>query len=324
MSDTNAFRLFADESNSGQRLDTFIASHIVNCSRSRAASLIRNGIIDVDGGKKKPGYRIKTGDKISGYIPAPESIQYEPEAIPIDLLYVDNDLIVINKQPGLVVHPAAGHYNGTLVNALLYHFPELQGIGGKVRPGIVHRLDKDTSGTMVVAKNDLSHNFLSLQFKSRKVKKEYLALVHGEISDDSGEISLPIGRHPMDRKKMSTISRRSRQAFTFWQVQERFFYITLLKLNLMTGRTHQIRVHCSAINHPILGDPVYSSRKKERDIVLKLGCSESASSISRQMLHAWRISFTHPVTGKIMSFESPIPPDMQGLINELRRKASIN
>jgi 23S rRNA pseudouridine1911/1915/1917 synthase len=318
MLENDSFIFFVEESSSGKRLDLFIASQISNCSRSHAATLIRSGIIHVHGDIKKPGYRIKTGDKISGYIPPPESISYEPEPIPLDLLYFDDDLIVINKQPGLVVHPAPGHYGGTLVNALLYHFPELQGVGGKARPGIVHRLDKDTSGTLVVAKNDFSHQCLSMQFKTRQIIKEYLALVHGEMMDDSGDISLPIGRHPVDRKKMATASRKTREALTCWHVKERFTGITLLKLNLMTGRTHQIRVHCAAINHPIVGDPVYTSRKEEKNILSKIGLPDAAKSISRQMLHSWRLTLVHPVTQKILTFESPLPDDMKKLIGKLR------
>jgi 23S rRNA pseudouridine1911/1915/1917 synthase len=220
---------------------------------------------------------------------------------------------VINKEAGLVVHPAPGHYTGTLVNGLLYHCPDLTGVGGEIRPGIVHRLDKDTSGAIVVAKNDTVHNNLSLQFKSKKIKKKYLALVYGEIESDSGTISLPIGRHPIDRKKMSTISRKGRSAETSWRVKERFCGVTFLELSLKTGRTHQIRVHCATINHPIVGDSVYCSRKAVKSLI---------KSIPRQMLHAWCLGFTHPITQKFMSLEAPIPQDMSKVLNELRAELS--
>ncbi len=300
--------ILVDECDAGKRLDVVIASNIPDCSRSLAASLVRSGKIRVHGAKKKPGYRVSTGDKISGYIPPPEPVLFKPEPIEIDILFEDNHLIVINKEAGLVVHPAPGHYTGTLVNGLLYHCPDLTGVGGEIRPGIVHRLDKDTSGAIVVAKNDTVHNNLSLQFKYKKIKKMYLALVHGEMESDSGTISLPIGRHPVDRKKMSTISRKGRSAETSWRVRERFHGVTFLELRLKTGRTHQIRVHCSTINHPIVGDAVYCRRKGVKNLI---------KSVSRQMLHAWRLEFTHPITQKFMSFEAPIPQDMSEILNEL-------
>lgn len=301
---------------SGRRLDTIVASLIPDCSRSFAADLIRKGNIRVQGAVKKPGYKVKTGDEISGNIPPPDPIHFEPEQIEIDILYEDEYLIVISKRPGLVVHPAPGHYTGTLVNGLLYHCPDFKGIGGKLRPGIVHRLDKDTSGTMVVAKNAATLEHLALQFKSRTVKKTYLALVHGETKEDSGIISLPVGRHPVHRKKMSTFSRKGRDAETLWKVRDRFEGATLLDINLKTGRTHQIRVHCAAIGHPVIGDEVYGSRKAGR-LPAKLSklIKEGAS---RQMLHAWQLRFTHPATGKTMLFESPLLADMHELINALK------
>jgi len=307
-----AFTILVNEHESGRRLDVIIASHISNCSRSFSSGLIQKGEILVQGEVKKPGYRVKTGDNISVNIPPPEPVLAKPEPHNIDILYEDKHIIVINKEPGLVVHPAPGHNKGTLVNRLLYHCPGLEGIGGKLRPGIVHRLDKDTSGTMVAAKNDAAHINLAAQFKSRKIKKLYLALVHGVVASESGSISLPIGRHPSDRKKMSTVSRKSRSAKTFWKVIERFNGATFLELDLKTGRTHQIRVHCAAINHPIVGDPVYGGKKAAKNL---------PASVPRQMLHAWRLEFTHPATGKAMSFESPIPPDMRKLIETLRNNA---
>jgi len=219
---------------------------------------------------------------------------------------------VINKPPGIVVHPAPGHHSGTLVNALLYHCPKLEGIGGEIRPGIVHRLDKDTSGVMVVAKNSAAHQDLALQFKSRRIKKKYLALVYGRMASDSGRVELPIGRHPVERKKMSTHSRKSRLAETTWQVRKRFAQATLLEIHLKTGRTHQIRVHCAAIKHPVVGDSVYGGRKAGKSMAYDL-----LKSVPRQMLHAWQLEFAHPKTQKMRCFEAPIPSDIGDILDKL-------
>jgi 23S rRNA pseudouridine1911/1915/1917 synthase len=315
MHDQSAFTILVDSHDSGKRLDLYIASCISDCSRSVATHLIRNGKIRVQGMVRKPGYRIKAGDEICGCIPPPTPVLFKPEPIPIDILHEDDDIIVINKQPGLVVHPAPGHHSGTLVNALLYHCPKLNGIGGVLRPGIVHRLDKDTSGVLVAAKNDRAHLHLSRQFKSRWVKKKYLALVYGKMESDSGSVSLPIGRHPVDRKKMSTNSRKSRVAETTWQIRERFELASLIEVNLKTGRTHQIRVHCAAIKHPVMGDNVYGPRKTGKNVTYG---KNLFGLVPRQMLHAWRIVLTHPVTEVMVSFEAPIPSDMQAVITALR------
>ena len=316
MHDQSAFTIFVDPPDSGKRLDLYIASNISDCSRPAATHLIRSGKIRVQGLVRKPGYRVKAGDEICGCIPPPVPVLFEPEPIPIEILHEDDDIILINKQPGLVIHPAPGHHSGTLVNALLYHCPKLDGIGGALRPGIVHRLDKDTSGVLVVAKNDRAHLHLSKQFKTRQVKKEYLALVYGKMELDSGTVSLPIGRHPTDRKKMSTHSRKSRVAETTWQIRERFELASLIKVDLKTGRTHQIRVHCAAIKHPVLGDSVYGPRKAALKNIYE---KDLFRSVPRQMLHAWRIVLTHPVTEEKVSFEAPIPSDMQALITALRQ-----
>jgi 23S rRNA pseudouridine1911/1915/1917 synthase len=313
MHDSSAFTILVDVSDSGKRLDLLVASRISGCSRSVAASLIRNGKIQVHGDVKKTGYRVRTGDEICGTIPPPEPVLFQPEPIPMDILYEDHDIIVINKPAGMVVHPAPGHYGGTLVNALLYHCPGLEGIGGEIRPGIVHRLDKDTSGVMVVAKNHGAHQDLALQFKSRSIKKKYLALVYGRMELDSGRVSLPIGRHPVDRKKMSTHSRKSRMAETTWQVRKRFAQATLIEVDLKTGRTHQIRVHCAAIGHPVVGDSVYGGRKAGKSMAYDL-----FKSVPRQLLHARRLEFTHPKTRKTLCFEAPIPSDMGDIINKFR------
>lgn len=316
MHDQSAFKILVEPTDSGKRLDLYIASYISDCSRSVATHLIRSGKIQVEGMVRKPGYRVKAGDKICGYIPPPTAILFKPEPIPINILHEDDDIIVVNKQAGLVVHPAPGHYSGTLVNALLYHCPKLKGIGGALRPGIVHRLDKDTSGVLVVAKNDSAHIYLSKQFKSRRIKKVYLALVYGKMESDSGSISLPIGRHPVDRKKMSTNSRKSRVAETTWQIRERFESASLIEVNLKTGRTHQIRVHSAAVKHAVMGDKVYGPRRRGKHVAHGNHLSGLAP---RQMLHAWRIELTHPKTEKAVSFEAPVPADMQAVITALRQ-----
>ncbi len=323
MSVNGVFTILVDESEHNQRLDAVVAAHLPDCSRSLAANLIGNHKILVDNQPKKPGYRVKSGEQILGRIPAPEPVEYKPEPIPLDILYQDSDLVVLNKPAGLVVHPAPGHSSGTLVNALLHHCPDLGGIGGEIRPGIVHRLDKDTSGTMVVAKNAEALEILAKQFKARTVRKKYLALVYGELKEDAGTIDLPIGRHPVHRKQMSTTTRKGRQAETVWQVREQFPGIALLELALKTGRTHQIRVHCAAMGHPVVGDPIYRNRKllKNNDKLSKAipsPLADQLQTIPRQMLHAWRLGFVHPQTGHGMSFESPIPADMQALIDALR------
>jgi 23S rRNA pseudouridine1911/1915/1917 synthase len=321
-----AFTIIAEEFDSGRRLDTVVASRIPGCSRSLAATLIGSQHILIDQQPKKPSYRIKPGDRIKGHIPAPELANYEPEPIPLHILYQDSHIIVINKSPGIVVHPAPGHSSGTLVNALLFHCPDLGAIGGEIRPGIVHRLDKDTTGTMVVAKNAEAQEELARQFKAREVQKKYLALVYGDMLSEAGEIKLPIGRHPVDRKRMSTTTRKGRAAETAWKVRERLDGITLLELNLKTGRTHQIRVHCTAMGHPIVGDRVYHSGKRLKNIN-RLYSGESSSmtaqlkAVPRQMLHAWRLGFIHPHSGKDMTFEAPIPTDMQTVIEKLSRMA---
>ena len=318
------FTILVDESDQDRRLDAVVAAHLPACSRSLAANLIANHKILVDNQPKKPGYRVRSGQEIIGRIPAPEPVECQPEPIPLDILYQDRHIVALNKPAGLIVHPAPGYRRGTLVNALLYHCPDLGGIGGEIRPGIVHRLDKDTSGTMVVAKNAQALEILAQQFKTRTVRKKYLALVYGDLKNDEGTINLPIGRHPVHRKQMSTTTRKGRSAETSWRVREKFKAITLLELTLKTGRTHQIRVHCTALGHPIVGDQVYRSRKWLKDID-RLFSGESSSMVAqlkavpRQMLHAWRLRLTHPYTGEVMTFESPIPTDMETVIEKLRR-----
>lgn len=314
-----------------ERLDAFLARRLPeflnqdnpddadHFSRSYAASLIRKGFVQVDGNLQKPSYRVRPFQQISGFLPPPEPVDIVAEPIPLDIRYQDDHLIVINKPAGLVVHPAPGHTSGTLVNALLFHCPTLSGIGGEQRPGIVHRLDKDTSGLLVVAKNSQAHHELSKQFKARTIKKQYLALVHGLPEKASGKIDLPLGRHPVERKKMSTKSHSSRDALTIWTVKERFPGVTLLQVDLKTGRTHQIRVHCQAMGHPIVGDPVYGPRRAQKGAARHQNELQNVlKTARRQLLHAANLSFIHPATGKPVVLNAPLPEDMISILEELR------
>ena len=301
----------------GQRYDKIVSFYLSDCSRSFAAALIQDGHITIENKKKKPGYRVKPGEKIQCRIPEYEPPSLQPEAIPLNILFEDKHIIVVDKPAGLVVHPAPGNDTGTLVNALLHHCPELGGINAELRPGIVHRLDKDTTGAMVVAKSRFVLENLSQQFKKRQVQKTYLALVHGVLDRESGTVSLPIGRHPVDRKKMSTVGSRGREAETTWRVKARYADATLLELDLKTGRTHQIRVHCASMHHPIIGDAVYTYGKHAKKKQINKPLEALLTSAKRQMLHAMHLSFTHPVEKRSMSFTAPIPDDMQILMDGL-------
>jgi len=317
MPSTGVFHIVVDPIDAGTRLDWLVAFRVSALTRSQAAALIQHGQITVNNLPKKPGYRLQAKDEISGRIPPPADTVVKPEPLALDILHEDDDVIVLNKPAGVVVHPAPGHASGTLVNALLYHCPTIGPIGGELRPGIVHRLDKDTSGILVVAKNAAAHAHLAGQFAARSIRKIYLAVVFGEMADDSGVIELPIGRHPVDRKRMSISSRKPRMAETRWEVLERFKGLTLVELNLKTGRTHQARVHCAAINHAILGDPVYARRRVyQGPTAATLVLIRQAK---RQMLHAWRLTCTHPSRLVPVAFEAPLPQDMDQLIVHLRR-----
>ena len=317
MHNPGVFFLKAAKKDIGKRLDHVIASYLPEYSRTIITKHIRNGFILVGETQRKSGYKVSAGEEINGKITPQEAPNCIPEAIDIDILFEDMDIIVVNKPPGMVVHPAPGHYTGTLVNALLYHCPMIIDTGEPFRPGIVHRLDKDTSGLLVVAKNRLAHNRLAEQFKSRIIKKIYLALVHGKMDTLSGRITLPIGRHPVHRKKMSTISKKSRQAETIWKVKEYFESTSLIEIKLKTGRTHQIRVHTAASGHPVVGDRTYGSKQD------KNFCNLVKTTVSRQMLHAWRLSFLHPVKKKMVFFEAPIPYDMQQVLGALGSKGGV-
>lgn len=299
----------------GNRIDLFLARDRpeLGLSRTRIQDLIRQGLITVDGKPTKIHHKLSGRETLQITIPEIRPLSLFPSDTPIRILYEDADLIVVDKSAGMVVHPAPGNWEGTLVNALLHHCKDLSGIGGVERPGIVHRLDKDTSGVMVAVKNDQAHHALSAQIKARNIRKIYLAVVRGEIKEDSGSIEVPIGRHDRLRKKMTTHLRKGREAITFYEVQERFAGYTLVQVRLKTGRTHQIRVHFSHLHRPVVGDPVYGGKHFQQ---IRHGQREMV--VKRQMLHSRILGFMHPRTGEYMEFEAEIPPDMQEVIGFLR------
>ncbi|MFH1349475.1 MAG: RluA family pseudouridine synthase [Pseudomonadota bacterium] len=304
-----------------QRLDTFLAYRVPDLTRSRIQNLIKNGFVKINGDRlSKTSYRLKRGDHVELVVPPPLKYTLEPETIDFTPVYEDHSIIVLNKPSGLVIHPAPGHRTGTLVHGLLQHCKDLSGIGGVLRPGIVHRLDKDTSGLMVVAKNDNIHRLLAEQFKSGTVKKRYIAVVHGIIRGERGKIDLPIARHPKKRKAMSVLLYKGRRSVTFWEkIGEFRTGFSLLSVTPKTGRTHQIRVHLSYSNHPIVGDMVYGSGYKQgwwkrhfpqRDDLL--------AQIRRQMLHAETLGFIHPHSNRYCEFKAPIPEDMATFLKTVR------
>ncbi len=304
-------RLVTPDAREGQRLDHYLVEMVPAVSRSRLSNLIRRGFILVNGRTGKAGNRIRGGDIIEISLPPLEPLAITPEKIDFTVLYEDPDLLVIAKPPGVVVHPAAGHKNGTLVHGLLAHCDNLSGISGVERPGIVHRLDKDTSGVMVVAKSDRSHQGLVNLFKTRQVKKVYHAIVAGQPVKPSGGLSRPIGRHRSNRKKMAVLQQNGREAITCWSVLEEFAdHLTYLEVRPQTGRTHQIRVHMAYLGHPVVGDLLYGNKQQKQ--INEKYC------IKRQCLHAYSLSFSHPATGMMMEFVSPDWPDMQAVLEKMR------
>ena len=289
----------------GVRLDVFLSTYYEDRSRSYIQGIIKTSNVKVNGKIKKSNYKLKLKDLVEFIIPAPVEMDVKAEEIPLDILFEDSDVIVVNKSQGMVVHPAAGIQSGTLVNALLAHCKDLSGINGVLRPGIVHRIDKDTTGTLVVAKNDLAHNKLAKQLKEHTMTREYLALVEGVIKDDEGTIDKPLGRHPTQRVKI-TVLKDGRNAITHFKVLERFKEYTLIKCILETGRTHQIRVHMAYLGHPLVGDPVYGFKKQK-------------FNLKGQVLHAQKLGFIHPSSGEYMEFSAPIPEYFSALINNLRK-----
>jgi 23S rRNA pseudouridine1911/1915/1917 synthase len=295
----------ADEA--GQRLDRYLVSKLTAISRTRAQQLIADGMVLVNGGPGKPGYALRIGDEIQILSPRQNKRDsgIKPQSLPLDVVYEDQDLLIINKAAGMVVHPAPGHHDDTLVNALLARYPDIHWDTTEQRPGIIHRLDKDTSGLIIVARNIATQAALVEQMKRREIVKRYLALVEGVVALDQGSIDAPIGRDPRHRQQMTITALSSREARTHFRVLERFARHTLLLLELETGRTHQIRVHLKAIGHPIAGDPVYGSGNTIRGLSLK-----------RQFLHAYQLKFTHPITGASIDVEVPLPDDLQAVLNE--------
>ena len=290
-----------------ERLDVFLVRQQPELSRAHVQKLIASGDVVADGKIRKANFKLKAGMQVAFVLPEAEPIEVKPEDIPLDILYEDGDIIVINKARGMVVHPAAGVNSGTLVNALLFHCYDLSGINGEIRPGIVHRLDKDTSGVMVAAKNDKAHLNLAEQISTKSAQRSYLAIVHGNIKEEAGIIRGDIGRHPTDRKRMAIVRENGKPAVTHFKVMERFGEYTLVECQLETGRTHQIRVHMTSIGHPLVNDPKYGSRK-------------TPFGIKGQALHSRQLNLQHPVTGEQLTFEAPLPEDMEKILSALRNR----
>ncbi len=299
-------RLIVESDKTGERLDFFIASNIQELSRTAVKRLIEDGNIKVNEKEQKVSYKVQENDVVEINVPEARELDIKAQDIPVEVVYEDNDIIVVNKPKGLVVHPANGNWDGTLVNAIMAICKDsLSGIGGEIRPGIVHRLDKDTSGLLIIAKNDESHLNMSNQIKDRKVKKIYYALVRGVVSEDEATINMPIARSTKDRKKMA-VNKNGKEAITHFKVLERFSKYTLLEVKIDTGRTHQIRVHLSEIGHPVVGDEVYSNGKND-------------FGIKGQLLHAKSLTFRHPITGEEMHLEAELPKEFTDVLQELRR-----
>lgn len=294
------------------RIDSYLAEIDLDLSRSRIKKLIQDGMVCVDGNPVRPSLMLRGGEAVCVEIPPPASIEAVAEDLPLELLYEDESIVVASKPQGLVVHPSPGHSSGTLVNALLHRCKNLSGIGGALRPGIVHRLDKDTSGVLVVAKDDKSHRSLQEQFQGRSVKKTYLAVVLGSMPD-SGTIENPIGRSPKNRKLMAVDAPRSRPAATKWKVLQPLACASLLEVDLLTGRTHQIRVHLSSIGHPIVGDAAYQGVKRARGVSDRK-LRERLAREKHQLLHSWKLEFIHPSIGEKMKFQAPVPAAMIDLV----------
>jgi 23S rRNA pseudouridine1911/1915/1917 synthase len=310
--DTLRFVVPAEQA--GLRLDRFVATS-GDWSRAQAARWISDGHVTRNGRTAKPAALLQTGDVVAVTPPPVEPSELLAQDIPLDVIFEDAHLIVINKPPGLVIHPAAGNPDGTLVNALLAHCRDLSGIGGVERPGIVHRLDKDTSGVLVAAKTDAAHRSLSLSFRWRTTEKRYLCVVYGVPTRDEGAVDAPIARHPSERKRMAVVE-GGRAARTLWWVRERFAGAALVECRPVTGRTHQIRVHMAHIGHALVGDQVYAGRQWRA--IPDATLAERCSSFPRQALHAWKLTFNHPATGEPMTFEAPVPDDLQALLADLR------
>ncbi|NLM35407.1 MAG: RluA family pseudouridine synthase [Clostridiales bacterium] len=299
------FSFVIDEKYQGMRIDKYLSQLMEDKSRSFIQGLIDEGKVTVNNKLVKSNHKLKENDLIKGIIPDPVELKVEAEDIPLDILYEDEDVIVVNKPQGMVVHPAAGNAKGTLVNAILNHCQDLSGINGVIRPGIVHRIDKDTSGVLVIAKNDAAHNKLAEQLKDHSMTRVYIALVEGIIKNDQGTVDANLGRHPIDRKKMAVV-KEGRRAVTHYKVLERLDKYTLVECRLETGRTHQIRVHMAYIGHPLVGDPVYGYKKQK-------------FNLEGQLLHAKVLGFIHPTSGRYLEFEAKLPDYFNKVIEILRK-----
>ncbi len=308
--------LIVEPLEAGARLDQFLARRL-GWSRARLQKLLKAGRVTVRGQARPASYRVRAGDAVQVSVPPPAPSNLAAEPLPLDLIYEDRDLLVVNKPPGLVVHPAPGHRGGTLMNALLYHCPELTEIGEVSRPGLVHRLDKDTSGLLVVAKTALAHESLVRQFQAREVGKLYVALVWGRLPEPAGRIEKEVGRHPTQRQKMSAHPRRGKAAVTLWRLRREYpGPLSLAELEPKTGRTHQLRVHLASEGHPVLGDATYGGGVSRLAGAPRL--KDLKPLVRRQLLHAWRLSLTHPRTGEDISWEAPLPEDFQAVVDFLK------
>ena len=308
LNEDETWEMVIDDHGAGERLDKLLTEALEeeSVSRTQVQDWIRNGHVQVDGRTVKPNYKVALEDRIMVTPPPTESTEIEPQDIPLDVIYEDSDVIVINKPRGMVVHPAAGHPDGTLVNALMHHCKDLAGVGGELRPGIVHRIDKDTTGLLMAAKNDLAHHALADQLKEHTVTRKYIALIHGNLPHDHGTIDAPIGRDPQDRKLFKVTDRGGKHAVTHFAVLERLGDFTVVELKLETGRTHQIRVHMKYIGYPLAGDPVYGRNK--------------TIALPGQALHAAVLGFKHPRSGEYLEFEAPLPDDMRHELEGIRQR----
>lgn len=310
MNENGLQRLTVSPEDAGVRIDKYLAEQLPDITRSYLQKLLKDGSVQMNGKPVKASTKTAVGAVIALAIPEPEEPEILPENIPLDILYEDSDVILINKPKNMVVHPAAGHYTGTLVNALMYHCRgDLSGINGVLRPGIVHRIDKDTTGVLIVCKNDRAHNALAEQLKEHSITRKYRAIVCGNLKEDEGTVDAPLGRHPQDRKKMAIVRSGGKRAVTHYRVLERFGNDTYIECQLETGRTHQIRVHMASLGHPLLGDEIY-------------GRAKSPFKLEGQTLHAMVLGFIHPITGEYMEFEAPLPEYFEKLLEKLRKSGS--
>ena len=301
-----AYTLTTELCDEGLRLDRFLSEELEDHSRSFLQKLIKEGLVTVDGKPVKANYRLSAGQQVSVQVREPEEVNIEPQEMPLDILYEDGDVCIVNKPKGMVVHPAAGHYRDTLVNGIMYHCQDsLSGINGSLRPGIVHRIDKDTTGALIICKNDKAHSCIAEQLKEHSITRRYRAIIIGNLSEDESTVDAPIGRHPTQRKKMAVNRNNGKRAVTHYRVLARFRGYTYIECRLETGRTHQIRVHMASIGHPLLGDTVYGPAK------------QAYPSLEGQTLHAMVIGFVHPTTGAYMEFEAPLPAYFAELLQKL-------